>query len=156
MVTNGAFPASLLVQPDSTYSNSGNHIQICIDVVEDYNRLAQAFFEYFEKKLPIGQCMRCYSGGPSCQVELKIAKGSLAATPGTSQHGWAVAFDYDTTDEKGVKGFSSETYKWLFENAPAYNWENPSWAQQGGSNPEPWHFESTKRNQIITNKRKPS
>ena len=148
VVTNGNFPAELLGVPDSEYSQTGG-ILMLKDVIDDYNRLAQAFYEHFGRVLPIGQCMRCYSGGPYCQVELRIEKGTLAARPGTSQHGWAVAFDYRTTDDNGVQGFDSE----LYENAPTYNWENPSWARPDGSNPEAWHFESTKRNQLIRNKR---
>jgi hypothetical protein len=27
------------------------------------------------------------------------------------------------------------------ENAPLYGWYHPTWAQQGGGKPEPWHWE---------------
>ena len=26
-------------------------------------------------------------------------------------------------------------------NASLFGWSHPAWAQQGGSKPEPWHFE---------------
>lgn len=37
--------------------------------------------------------------------------------------------------------FGATKYEWLKKNAPTYNWHTPKWAQKGGSNPEPWHFE---------------
>lgn len=70
------------------------------------------------------------------QYRVKADKGSLAAKPGTSNHGWALATDL------GVGGgFSSEQYKWLSTNGPQYGWHNPDWARPNGSKPEPWHFE---------------
>jgi hypothetical protein len=177
-ITNGAIPENLLGQPNSEYSNSGSGIKILIDVLDDYNRLAQAFYEHFGYKLPIGQCMRCYSGGPYCQVELKIEKPTLAATPGTSLHGWAVAFDMNTRDsavglDTGHSGFEGEIYEWMFLNAPQYNWENPKWAQDPdtstalgipcvrpepdtrpcGTKKEAWHWEHTRGYQLISNRR---
>ena len=61
-----------------------------------------------------------------------------------------MAFDFDHRDSSygiagGKRDFQSDVYKWLKANAPTYSFHNPSWAQEGGSNPEPWHFESTKK-----------
>jgi hypothetical protein len=66
------------------------------------------------------------------QVSLKEQKGWLAATPGTSMHGWGLAVDFDlrVTD-----------LDWLHEHAATYGWILPAWAQPGGSKPEPWHWE---------------
>lgn len=66
------------------------------------------------------------------QVELKARKGHLAARPGTSQHGWGVAVDFNT---------NVTDMAWLRENAAAYGWVHPEWARPGGSKPEPWHWE---------------
>jgi hypothetical protein len=66
------------------------------------------------------------------QVDLRARKPRLAATPGTSMHGWGLAVDFDmrTTD-----------FAWLREHAHRYGWVHPAWAQPGGSKPEPWHWE---------------
>ncbi len=66
------------------------------------------------------------------QVDLKQRKGWLAARPGTSQHGWGVAVDFDTK----VTDFA-----WLRRHAATYGWIHPAWAQPDGSKPEPWHWE---------------
>lgn len=66
------------------------------------------------------------------QVDVKRRKPSLAATPGTSQHGWGVAIDLDT---------AATDMAWLRANAPSYGWVHPVWARPGGSKPEPWHWE---------------
>ncbi|MCK9795774.1 M15 family metallopeptidase [Isoptericola sp. 4D.3] len=73
----------------------------------------------------------------SSQYAVKASRGYLAATPGTSMHGWGLAIDLCGDEYR-----SSEVYGWLWENGPAYGWENPPWAQRGGmGNYEPWHFE---------------
>jgi hypothetical protein len=73
------------------------------------------------------------------QYAIKARRGGYAARPGTSEHGWGLAVDLcDGVDD----GPSSATYAWLRANAPAYGWENPTWARSGGGGPyEPWHWE---------------
>lgn len=74
------------------------------------------------------------------QVATKAAKGSLAATPGTSNHGHAVAVDFDS----GIfnpGSWTSKAYTWLRANSAKFGWTHPGWAQQGGSKPEIWHWE---------------
>ena len=71
------------------------------------------------------------------QYAVKRSRGYLAATPGTSMHGYGLAIDLDGS----VTG-NSAAYRWLRENGAAYGWENPPWARRGGSGKyEPWHFE---------------
>src|SRR5690606_9944637 len=55
----------------------------------------------------------------STQYTLKATKGSLAATPGTSNHGWGLAIDMcpDTYQ-------AWDKWNWLKENAPTYGWRN--------------------------------
>ncbi|MEN5075318.1 M15 family metallopeptidase [Isoptericola cucumis] len=73
----------------------------------------------------------------SSQYAVKASRGYLAAVPGASMHGWGLAIDLCSQEYS-----SSEVYGWLWENGAAYGWENPPWAQRGGSgNYEPWHFE---------------
>tara|TARA_R110002020_G_scaffold127615_8_gene286242 strand:+ start:304 stop:1419 length:1116 start_codon:yes stop_codon:yes gene_type:complete len=143
VVINGQFPQSLLRAVDPTYSS--RPLKMLVDVVDDYNGLAKAYFNHFGEKIHLTDAYRSFE----TQVRLKAKKPRLAATPGTSNHGWGVAIDW------GSGGFKTERYKWMFANAPSYGFfHNPKWAQKTGGLPEPWHFESQKRNQFISNIRK--
>jgi hypothetical protein len=68
-----------------------------------------------------------------------FGKCQFAAVPGTSVHGWGRAVDFE--DDGGELTFSSSGYQWLAAHAAAYGFEHPSWAEPGGSAPEPWHWE---------------
>lgn len=71
------------------------------------------------------------------QYAVKSNRGSFAARPGTSMHGWGLAIDL-CSKETGNR----DVYRWLNENGPLYGWQNPPWAKRGGSGSyEPWHFE---------------
>jgi hypothetical protein len=108
-------------------------------------------------KLNVGYIKRF--GHPMCfndayrslvqQYRIKALRGGYAARPGTSEHGWGLAVDLcDGVDE----GSGSATYAWLRANAPAYGWENPTWARSGGSGPyEPWHWEYMPGEQGLSN-----
>ncbi|MGO1409979.1 MAG: M15 family metallopeptidase [Microbacterium sp.] len=84
----------------------------------------------FGTDIPINDAYRDYDQ----QVIAKRDLGSLAATPGTSQHGWAIAIDIQTS-------FGSETYRWLKQNAGTFGYAHPDWAEPNGSLPEAWHWE---------------
>lgn len=73
----------------------------------------------------------------SMQYSVKATRGSYAASPGSSMHGWGLAIDL-CSQETG----NGEVYRWFTSNASAYGWQNPTWAKRGGSGAyEPWHFE---------------
>jgi len=67
------------------------------------------------------------------QYSVRASRGYLAATPGTSMHGWGLAVDLCSEMLSGASG------KWIRANAPVYGWENPPWAKT--SKYEPWHWE---------------
>lgn len=69
----------------------------------------------------------------SSQYATKRSRGFLAATPGTSVHGWGLAIDLCSSDARGP------AKAWLEENGTTWGWVNPSWAKT--SKYEPWHFE---------------
>jgi len=72
------------------------------------------------------------------QRRLKSIKPSLAATPGTSNHGLGLAVDLCD----GIESGTGARYQWMRANAGAYGWANPAWALPGGGGPhEPWHWE---------------
>jgi len=113
------------------------------DVVPDFIELAKAFEQNFKKKIKISDSFRSWTG----QLDVRRRKPNLAAKPGTSNHGWGVAFDW-STKHNGVSSFASETYQWMYQNAPRYNFWNPKWARPGGSKPEAWHFEYLKPGEL--------
>ncbi|MBF0686150.1 MAG: D-alanyl-D-alanine carboxypeptidase family protein [Cellulomonas sp.] len=107
--------------------------QLRCDAAEALEALGAAYAARFGTPLEVSDSYRSYGG----QVACRAAKGSLCATPGTSNHGMGVAVDLGG----GVQTFGSAQHQWMRENAPAYQWTLPGWAQAGGSKPEPWHWE---------------
>lgn len=93
----------------------------------------EAYTERFGEPMCITDGYRSYDQ----QVAVKAAKGYLAATPGTSNHGWGLAVDLCP------ETYAGERWSWLAENAPSFGWDNPPWARPGGSKYEPWHWELT-------------
>lgn len=95
----------------------------------------------------LNRARQAATGAPLCltdsyrsygeQVSLFKNKPSLAAVPGRGQHGWGLAVDLCD----GVQSFGTEGYAWMQANAAHFGWSHPSWAQQGGNRPEPWHWE---------------
>lgn len=90
------------------------------------------FVAVFGRNICLTDAYRSYAD----QVRLAETKGSLAATPGRSNHGWGLAVDLCSSETRG------ETFSWIQENGPVFGWVNPRWAQAGGVGPyEPWHWE---------------
>jgi LAS superfamily LD-carboxypeptidase LdcB len=105
------------------------------DAAEQLERLDVAYHARFGAHLKIRDSYRSYDA----QVSVKASRGYLAAVPGHSNHGWAVAVDL----AGGVQRFDSARYAWLREHAPEFGWDNPSWARSDGRKPEAWHWEYT-------------
>lgn len=103
------------------------------DTLGPLKALNKAFKEEFGTDLGITDSYRDYDE----QVATKKAKGNMAAEPGTSKHGWALALDLGT----GINDFGTPQYNWMKDNASAYGWRHPDWAEPTGSLPEPWHWE---------------
>jgi LAS superfamily LD-carboxypeptidase LdcB len=103
------------------------------DAAHQLALLNEAFAAHFGRDLAITDSYRSYAD----QVAVKRSRGRWAAQPGTSNHGYGVAVDLGG----GIASFGSAEYEWMRANAGEFGWENPAWAQQGGSKPEPWHWE---------------
>lgn len=71
------------------------------------------------------------------QVRLYQQKPGLAAVPGTSNHGWALAVDLCG----GAESFGTPAELWLRANAGRYGWIHPAWAEPYSLRAEPWHWE---------------
>ena len=113
-------------------SVGGGH-RLRTDAARAFEALNAARVAASGKPLCVTDSYRDYAG----QVSVFARKPQLAATPGRSQHGWGLAVDFCG----GIQGFGSEPHRWMQVNAPAFGWVHPSWARQGGSRPEAWHWE---------------
>jgi LAS superfamily LD-carboxypeptidase LdcB len=127
---NGKIPSSALCG----LSFASGHELRC-DAAEALEALNTAYRAEFGTDLTITDSYRSYAAQVACQA----AKGSLCATPGTSNHGTGTAVDFGGT----LSGFGSTGHDWLLAHAPEFGWDLPSWARANGSKPEPWHWEFT-------------
>ena len=125
---NGRIPTAVLCP---LWGTSGQMLRA--DAAASFNALSGKYAETFSAPICVTDSYRSYDE----QVAVRAAKPALAAVPGTSNHGWGVAVDLCD----GVQSFDSPQHAWLRDNAMAYGWFLPSWAQAGGSKPEPWHWE---------------
>ncbi|TGJ96355.1 hypothetical protein DLJ96_11610, partial [Actinotalea fermentans ATCC 43279 = JCM 9966 = DSM 3133] len=126
--SNGNIPTEILCSP----SFAPGHFVRC-DGVYHLEQLNTAYRAAFGTDISVTSSYRSYAS----QVSVKASKGSLAAPPGTSNHGMGQALDLGG----GINQFGTAQYSWMRENAPAYGWDNPTWARPGGANPEAWHWE---------------
>lgn len=110
----------------------GSHALRC-DAAESFLALDQAYAGAFGRHICVTDSYRTFDA----QVRLYGSKPALAAVPGTSNHGWALAVDLCD----GANSFGSPQYAWLVANGPLFGWTNPEWARPGGGREEPWHWE---------------
>ena len=103
------------------------------DAAAAFDRLSAASLAERGTRLCVTDSYRSYAR----QVDVFARKPSLAAVPGTSRHGYGLALDLGC----GVESFGTEAYRWMKANGPRFGWVHPSWAEPGGSMPEPWHWE---------------
>lgn len=136
--TNGrAYPSQLC----NMENNPGHrHILLACTASSDMNRLNAAFREHFGHDLEWDECYRTYD----TQVSYRSWFGTKAAKPGYSNHGNISGQACDVRESGSRYGFGTEREQWLETNAHRYNFDRPSWADQGGRNPEYWHYESTR------------
>jgi len=124
---NGLIPAAALC----ALSVPGHMLRA--DAAQAYERLAAAYRQALGRSLCLSDSYRSYDA----QVRVYGEKPSLAAVPGTSNHGWGLAVDLCG----GLQSFGTPDQAWMRANAGRYGWYHPSWAEPGGSRPEPWHWE---------------
>lgn len=133
---NGKYPASALATTQLFYPGTVNGRQTRKNVQPHADALALAFALKFHKPLYATDGYRDYA----TQVQLKKEKGPYAATPGTSNHGWGLAFDLASN----VNVDTSPEHRWMEQNAARFGFENPWWARNSTTADgmyEPWHWE---------------
>jgi len=125
---NGQIPASALCA--LSFDSSA---RLRCDAAQDLEKLNTAYREAFGRDLSITDSYRSLAG----QIACRATKGSLCATPGTSNHGTGIAVDFGG----GVQTSGSAAYRWMVAHAATYDWAHPSWATS--TKFEPWHWEYT-------------
>lgn len=126
--SNGRIPAVALCPLKS----APGHRLRC-DAATAFDELSAAFAQRFGRPISVTDSYRDYR----TQVILKARKGKWAATPGRSNHGWALAVDLGS----GINSFGTAQHRWMKANAGRFGWVHPPWAEPTGSLPEPWHWE---------------
>lgn len=155
-ITNGKLPEQALYTVPGKTDTNGRPVQVLAEISDEFKQLLIDFKDHFGYDLELTDTYRSFDR----QKQIKDSyiaqnKGQKAATPGTSPHGWALAFDCNTVGRDGIQGFQGEIYKWLFDNAPRRGFWNPSWLQEGATNKdgksmeEPWHWEVINKKQYL-------
>lgn len=111
------------------------------DAVAALERLNAAYSAAFGTNIAITDGYRTYDE----QVSLKASwcgrgKCNMAATPGTSNHGWALAFDLGG----GINVYGTAPYAWMKTHGHEFGYYHPTWAEPGHpdyAKPEPWHWQ---------------
>ena len=144
---NGGIPAAKM-----TKIAGGSYLRS--DAAAAYAKMAAAFQAAFHKPLSVTQGYRAYNEQYSIFISRytrhknkpagseywhgynwTLNKGqSVAALPGTSVHGWALAIDFSA----GVQTSGSPQKKWADKYGPTFGW-----FPIGNSFGEAWHFEFT-------------
>ncbi|HEV7210226.1 MAG TPA: NlpC/P60 family protein [Blastococcus sp.] len=124
---NGQIPGSALCS-----LGVAGHMLRC-DAAAAYRQLSAAFASAFGTPLCITDSYRSYGA----QVAAFLEKPALAAVPGTSNHGWALAVDLCG----GINVAGTPQSNWMAANAGRFGFVHPEWAQPGAEKPEPWHWE---------------
>jgi len=125
---NGQIPLSELTQVGGYYFRN--------DAAQAMVALRMAYSSALGRALIINDGYRDLAGQQQAWNDYQQG-GNLAAPPGTSNHGWALAVDF------GGEVYGSSTsagHQWLQANSAAYGWW---WAGRYFSQVESWHWEYT-------------
>jgi len=124
---NGQIPSSALCG-----LGVAHHVLRC-DAATSYSQMNTAYTETFDRPLCITDSYRPFDA----QVVAFQEKPALAAVPGTSNHGWALAVDLCG----GINVAGTTQWNWMTANAARFGFVQPDWAGPHGEKPEPWHWE---------------
>jgi cell wall-associated NlpC family hydrolase len=125
--SNGQIP------PETLCALGVNRHALRCDAAASYAQLDTAYRDAFGSPLCITDSYRSLRG----QITAFAMKPRLAAVPGTSNHGWALAVDLCG----GIHIAGSAQWRWMTANAGRFGFVQPDWAGPAGEKPEPWHWE---------------
>jgi cell wall-associated NlpC family hydrolase len=128
----GGYPNGLIPPSAMCPLGVGGHELRC-DAAAAYRAMSAAFAAAFGSPICITDSYRTYAS----QVRLYGEKPTLAAVPGTSNHGWGLAVDLCG----GIDHYGTAQYNWMKANAGRFGYLHPDWAEPGRGREEPWHWE---------------
>jgi len=128
----GGYPNGLIPPSAMCPLGVAGHVLRC-DAAAAYRAMSAAFAAAFGSPICITDSYRTYSS----QVRLYGQKPTLAAVPGTSNHGWGLAVDLCG----GIEHYGTAPYTWMKANAGRFGFLHPDWAEPGNGREEPWHWE---------------
>ncbi|MCW2703262.1 MAG: peptidase and DD-carboxypeptidase VanY/endolysin [Blastococcus sp.] len=128
----GGYPNGLIPPSAMCPLGVAGHSLRC-DAAAAYRAMSAAFAAAFGSPICITDSYRTYAS----QVRLYGQKPTLAAVPGTSNHGWGLAVDLCG----GIESYGTAPYNWLKANAGRFGFLHPDWAEPGNGREEPWHWE---------------
>jgi cell wall-associated NlpC family hydrolase len=128
----GGYPNGLIPPSAMCPLGVAGH-QLRCDAAAAYRAMSVAFAATFGSPICITDSYRTYAS----QVRLYGEKPTLAAVPGTSNHGWGLAVDLCG----GIDHYGTAQYNWMKANAGRYGYLHPDWAEPGRGREEPWHWE---------------
>jgi hypothetical protein len=136
---NGRIPLSLLRRCESQPHLTGPAGYLYPPAAEAFDRMARAAArDGITLRLVVG-----YRPYEQQQVMKRrwAAKGrpNMAATPGTSNHGWGTAVDLSVPPR---------VLAWLKRHAADYGWDHPLWADDQVGSEEDWHWEYIREGQM--------
>jgi hypothetical protein len=134
--SNGRIPASELCALAMKPSLSAR-----CDAADALARLSEAFAAEFGTPIMVTDAYRDYDGQVAAKASW-CARGAcnMAATPGTSNHGWALAFDLGG----GINSYDTAAYAWMKNHGSEFGFFHPTWAEPGHADyakSEPWHWQ---------------
>lgn len=120
---NGRIPTNALAQ-----IAPGHYLRA--DAARAFASMNAAFARQFGRSISITDSYRSLAN----QVTLARTKPGLAATPGTSNHGWGLALDLGG----GINRWGTAENNWMHQNAARFGFA-PLSGRMGQK--EPWHWE---------------
>lgn len=134
---NGVFPPGSLARTHLFYPGTASGRMIRADIQPKADALALAFALHFRKPLDATDGARDLATQYIVWDRYINHNGAPAAIPGTSNHGWAKAFDLASN----INSFGTPEHQWMRENAAKFGFAHPYWARKGGGREEAWHWE---------------
>jgi cell wall-associated NlpC family hydrolase len=128
----GGYPNGLIPPSAMCPLGVAGHSLRC-DAAAAYRAMSAAFATAFGSPICITDSYRTYAS----QVRLYGQKPTLAAVPGTSNHGWGLAVDLCG----GIEHYGTAQYDWMKANSGRFGFLHPDWAEPGRGREEPWHWE---------------
>ncbi|MBV2366089.1 D-alanyl-D-alanine carboxypeptidase family protein [Streptomonospora nanhaiensis] len=130
---NGRIPTEALCE----LTEEGQYLRA--DAAVAFLAMNERYRDEFGEDICITDAYRSFADQQRLYDAYVNGNGNLAARPGSSNHGEGLAVDLCG----GVENFGTEQHEWMRANANDFNWFHPTWAQEGKSTSEAWHWEYT-------------